>query len=355
MTPLPFHCNLIFLSGALEEAWFLHCLSGLNPEIGHVCHQSWDSLLSMEESNAFDIYYTNPTNSEGCEALEAIRFARSPQHGHGLLIGADENFLANPAIYVSAKFVIRTYLADFYRHPRIMTIPEGPFYAPTQCLPLKAENQDMNTSVFFSGQIKYSRIGMARAFAGIKNSCIVDAARQKVPAQEYLQMLSASRFSLCPNGNTTPDTLRLYEALEMGIVPIAERTWIRDYLGSLFPDCPIPRFSSWVSARHFILSVREDDYHALSRRVSAWWCQVKQSLPTEVRLFVMRSLEDSAHPFQEPRAIGLFAYRIKALSYLISISSLPVLAIRARRVLVFLKYFSLGFFPKGLVGRSRSA
>lgn len=338
-----FRCNLFFLSGSFEEQWFLHCLSALQPRVFHACHDPWERLTEFEESDSLDIYYTNPTNREGVEALAAVRAARNPELGHGLLLGGDENFLASPRLYRGARFVIRTYLAAFHRHPRIFTIPEGPFYRPE---PARSAESDPSQpiSVFFSGQLKYSRIAMAKAFEGVPDAFIVDPADARLSPSEYLTKLASARFALCPNGNTTPDTLRLYESLEMGVVPIAERTVFFDYLGQLFKPCPVPRFASWRAARDYVESLDSEVYALTRSRIHAWWEEQKLAYPMRVFDFVNRCLMPARLPdFQGPTPLGLSIYRFRAFAYLFSISSPATLMIRFRRMFRKLAFAGCAF------------
>ena len=249
-----------------------------------------------------------------------------------MLIGGDENFLVDPSIYSGAKFVIRTYLAGFYKHPRLLTIPEGPCFRAAQYSLKPVPPLDRQIKIFFSGQIKYSRISMARIFSSVSGSKVVDSSQGMVTPEEYLSSLMNSRFALCPNGNTTPDTLRLYEALEVGVVPIAERTWSYDYLGSLFMECPIPRFCSWSSARQFVVNLGETQYLSLQEKVNQWWAVTKQTIPINVYVFVRRSLSSCDEHFKPVSRIAFVAYRIRATLYLIGINSLSALFVRVGKL-----------------------
>jgi hypothetical protein len=327
-----FNCNLFLLSGSFEEQWFLHCLSALQPRIFHACRDPWEKMSEFEEKNSLDIYYTNPTNIDGREALAAVRSIRKPELGHGLLIGGDENFITSPRLYYGARFVIRTYLAAFYRHPRIFTLPEGPLY---RTAPDSRNKLDLGSpiSVFFSGQIKYSRVRMAKIFRDQPGSFIIEPVNERLSPDVYLKKLLASRFSLCPNGNTTPDTLRLYEALEAGVVPIAEKSFFYDYLGALFKGCPIPRFSRWSKAMEFVNDQSDEDYLRLRKDISRWWKNTKIELPYDLFRFVETTVNSNLDNFCFPGRYGELSYRLKALIYLALITSPSALAIRFRKLL----------------------
>lgn len=96
---LRFNCNLFLLSRSFEEQWFLHCLSELQSRTFRAYCESWHQVAEYDERNALDIYYANPTNKEGRDALAAIRAARKPELGHGLLIGGGKNFFTNTKLW----------------------------------------------------------------------------------------------------------------------------------------------------------------------------------------------------------------------------------------------------------------
>lgn len=337
MTTSAPRCNLIFLSGSFEEPWLLYCLSALRPQVMRAYRDPWQEIVAMEEQDTLDVYYTNPTNRHGVETLQAIRASRRPEWGHGLLISGDENFLADRSLYHGARFVLRTHLPAFDRHPRLLTIPLGPRHGlrADQAVAAPHLPQARGPRVFFAGQLKYSRLAMARAFRGVEGALIRDSERSPLDGEHYLELLRSSWFALTPNGNATPDTYRFYEALEAGVVPIAERTWFADYFGRLYPGCPVPRFSSWARARRFVQTCTPAHQTELRRSVSAWWSTEKVALPGRVRAFVLRCLDQDLPEFSPRRSCwARLAYRGRGLLYLISLNSSTALLIRLRRLLL---------------------
>ncbi|MFZ0406668.1 MAG: hypothetical protein WAM11_00960, partial [Cyanobium sp.] len=172
---------------------------------------------------------------------------------------------------------------------------------------------------------------------------VKDSTVHVMDESEYGKSLSVSCFALCPNGNATPDTYRLYESLDAGVIPIAERSWSFDYFSSLFLDCPFPRFCNWIQARRFVENLGPDEVLYLREKIFSWWSAEKQQIPNRLAEFVDVCLRDDL-PVLLPMdsVFSRLMYRVSALIYLARMASLRVLLIRARRIAV-------GLLP---VGRS---
>lgn len=102
------------------------------------------------------------------------------------------------------------------------------------------------------------------------------------PRKEHLLMLAESAVAPCPSGYHTPDTFRLYEALEAGCLPVCDRRaprWGSDlsYWNISLGHEPFPCVNSW-SELHGLLDKYEDPV-ALQRdanRAGAWWLRYKR-------------------------------------------------------------------------------
>lgn len=106
---------------------------------------------------------------------------------------------------------------------------------------------------------------------------------QGLPHTEYLDMLAETLVAPCPSGTVVPDTFRLYEALELGCVPIVEGRdqqgnsegyW--EYLLDETPP-PFPVISTWDELRDTI-NFYCDIYPRGHNRVQAWWQSYKREL-----------------------------------------------------------------------------
>jgi hypothetical protein len=96
----------------------------------------------------------------------------------------------------------------------------------------------------------------------------------------YSTVLESSIFCPCPAGNS-PETIRLYDVLEMGCIPISLR---HEFLDSPFAlgGVPFPVIDSWDDLPAFlaeqarIRATQPERLLDLQRNVIAWW-QMKQN------------------------------------------------------------------------------
>ena len=119
-----------------------------------------------------------------------------------------------------------------------------------------------------------------------------------LPYRAFLEQLAATSIVPCPSGPSTPDTFRLWEALELGCLPVANahgpsQRFRMDYFAELFQvppeEIPFPRLDSWEEFPALVDAYRNDPAR-LSRDMSrafAWWQGRK-------RQFVL-DLEDDLH------------------------------------------------------------
>lgn len=94
------------------------------------------------------------------------------------------------------------------------------------------------------------------------------------PRYRYRGVLFSSSLTLAPRGLPNhPESFRVYEALEMGSIPVIERD---DYwAGLLGADHPLPTVDVWPQLPEL---VRGMDLDATQARCRAWWRDYKGAL-----------------------------------------------------------------------------
>jgi lipopolysaccharide biosynthesis glycosyltransferase len=99
--------------------------------------------------------------------------------------------------------------------------------------------------------------------------------------QEYKKILSDSIFVPCPRGNTSVDTFRLYEALEVGAIPIVEKS---DYWSDMLGEHPLIETASWNNISNDINLLLENTEWIIkhSKKVQSWWVKYKQQLKQDI-------------------------------------------------------------------------
>ena len=100
----------------------------------------------------------------------------------------------------------------------------------------------------------------------------------------YAAHMGNTRYSLTPSGRS-PETIRFYDALELGAVPIViDGNWLhaKDGLGVLGRP-PIVILSNWAELPMFLKS-KPDLNAAEKQRLDCvqWWCKIKEHYATKV-------------------------------------------------------------------------
>jgi hypothetical protein len=102
---------------------------------------------------------------------------------------------------------------------------------------------------------------------------------QGLAPELYTQYMIHSRIALAPAGPDTPDTFRLYEALQAHTVPIADDVCTNydstGYWEMLFDDAPFPIITEWSDSPGMVKRLLED-YPRNANRIAAWWMRQKR-------------------------------------------------------------------------------
>lgn len=136
--------------------------------------------------------------------------------------------------------------------------------------------------VFLSAQDTHAR--RHDAFAALEGRHDCRAIRtagftQGLTPADYRAYMVRAKVAPCPPGPATPDTFRVYEALQAHAIPIADNA---DYWRLLFPAGPFPIVEEWSELPAFIDGVL-DDWPRLSNRVIAAWILHKRTMARWLR------------------------------------------------------------------------
>lgn len=96
----------------------------------------------------------------------------------------------------------------------------------------------------------------------------------------YLDIMSQSKFIPCPGGPVTPDTFRIWEALECGCIPIVDSQsgivpFGVGYWEKIFGDVLFPIIHDWNSLEDVIKDV---DWETEQPKIMEWWKNKKQKI-----------------------------------------------------------------------------
>lgn len=89
---------------------------------------------------------------------------------------------------------------------------------------------------------------------------------QGMPYKEYMEAMCAAKVVPCPMGNVSPDSFRLYEALEAGCIPVPEN---KEFWTMLFGEVPFPVVDHWGELPEIINHFK--DRQDVANKCAAWW------------------------------------------------------------------------------------
>lgn len=110
----------------------------------------------------------------------------------------------------------------------------------------------------------------------------------------YSAIMEDSIFAPCPSGNN-PETIRLYDALELGCIPISlshEFLKSPDALAMLGP-VPFPILESWNDLPSFLEKMKEKqssnpgEIFELQQRCIYWWLDFKRAIQNKIQEHIL--------------------------------------------------------------------
>lgn len=171
----------------------------------------------------------------------------------------------------------------------------GSGYAPDTRPILKQQGLPEKTlNWFYSGQVNNRRrVACTDQLESIKDR--IPGEMQRTPGfiqgnftrEEYYQKLSSAKLAPAPSGGHTPDTFRLFEALESGCIPMADEfcdAYIPDiYWGWFFKDTPpFPLMREYHGMYEYMVEWLKDYQHK-ANICFAWWQKQKRKMAYNLR------------------------------------------------------------------------
>lgn len=131
----------------------------------------------------------------------------------------------------------------------------------------------------FAGQVNTSsRRECVEVLRTMKNGVLVPTKgfNQGLEYNEYMQMLGDAKYIPCPSAIATPDSFRIYEALEMDCVPVLD-AMTSEYFERVWGESYLLGVSRWVDFKNFIESNIGDftENQILCRN---WWSERKSKI-----------------------------------------------------------------------------
>lgn len=143
---------------------------------------------------------------------------------------------------------------------------------------------------FFSGQISHQRRKeCAKAVEGMPNGIFIgtEGFNEGLDYYDYINYMINSKIVICPAGPETPDTFRVYEALEAGCIPIIDiqdghGKYRKDFWIKIFgEDFPIAQVNVWDSIDD-VIEMELNNYSYRSGQINMWWRKYKRQLSDNI-------------------------------------------------------------------------
>lgn len=149
---------------------------------------------------------------------------------------------------------------------------------------------DKKYNWFFAGQVTHNhRQKCVEQLRTLKNGFLLETPGfwQGLSRPEYYATLAQSKIVPCPSGPETPDTFRIWEALEAGCVPIVDmmcpKREINGFWNKVLQSPPFPIIQDWSDLPQFINSELFNWPHNRDK-LFHWWMMYKMSLGLEAKL-----------------------------------------------------------------------
>lgn len=266
--------------GILEETF------GRNgPFLWH--HQ--DNFDDLQENEGGVVILNGRTHTEDVEIINADLLKL---HWVVLIITGDEEALFPIESIRHSLLRVWVQLPRMNRHNDVSyKLPNGPRPGTREILK-KIGQQDRNLDWFFCGQVNHERREQCvQELKYLKDSrespngvyLTTDGFGKEVLSQEeYVAHLAKSKIVLCPSGIETPDTFRLYEALEAGCLPVVDAFATRNqsfgFWKYLFnDDAPFPIVDYWDKLPQLMPELLRD-WPCNANKATAWWQNKKRDI-----------------------------------------------------------------------------
>lgn len=143
--------------------------------------------------------------------------------------------------------------------------------------------------VFLSGQdTHYRRNQCFDTLSTVRCTKIVERTEgftQGMEPDQYVHNMAHAKVAPAPSGAYSPDSFRLFEALQAHTVPIADdvspnpKYDARGYWNKLFPDAPFPTLERYGQLPGYIAD-QLALWPANANRITIWWMRYKRDLTT---------------------------------------------------------------------------
>lgn len=132
---------------------------------------------------------------------------------------------------------------------------------------------------FWGGQVTHQdRFELVEQLRKMDNGFLIESEgfTQGIDLQDYLDLMGTAKYVPIPRGNVSPDTMRLYDALELKCIPVIKEQ-DRDFYRRVLNAPPFEVINSWSELPNVVGG--NDKYtEALAEGIHEWWLDYKLGL-----------------------------------------------------------------------------
>lgn len=208
-----------------------------------------------------------------------------------LIVTGDEEALFPWREVKHPRMAVWYQLARMNQHDDVSYhLPNG--YRPeTRDLLASIGEQPRTLDFFFAGQITHDRRNEMFEHASKLNDIegiegliyeTKSFGEEAIPYKEYVKNMASAKIAFCPSGPESPDSFRLYEALEAGCLPIVDAFSTKHkhpgFWRYLFgDDIPFPIVEYWDVLPDLVPELLKG-WPANANKVFAWWQQKRREI-----------------------------------------------------------------------------
>lgn len=182
---------------------------------------------------------------------------------------------------------------DPSKHNSYNKFPTG--YPPQSQSILPLLNPNKTIDIFFSGQMTHKRrievVNKLNEWVAVGNTADVVPTRgftQGLKPDDYYKRLLAAKIAPCPAGTITPDSFRVFEALESMCVVLADNKnsqgTVSDYWNWLFGSEPqFTTVDDWNSSLIGYSQEALENWPGNAHQQTAWWIKWKRDFSYKVK------------------------------------------------------------------------
>lgn len=192
-----------------------------------------------------------------------------------LLHLSNSSFNHNHYYYSWPKHVFRFHYDVKIKNSNVTTLPLGfvSGYMNKEGSINLSDKRDI--SIAFIGQPKHDRQSLVDIISGIDNNFVHLTKQWNCPTNlsfdKVIDIYKRAMFVPCPIGNVSPETLRLYEALEWGCIPIVKRYNGIDYYKYIFGEHPLLLVDEWSEVPYLIRRLDNGNLDSLILSINNWY------------------------------------------------------------------------------------